>query len=88
VGGNPEAVEHGVSGLLVAPGDAPALAHAIVLLLEHPHLARCYGEAARQRVEERFSDQRMARATEDFYLAGLARKGRLDATQELRERTA
>jgi glycosyltransferase involved in cell wall biosynthesis len=88
VGGNPEAVEHGVSGLLVAPGDASALAHAVVLLLEHPHLARCYGEAARQRVRDRFSDERMARATEDFYFDWLARKGRLDVTQELRARTA
>ena len=88
VGGNPEAVEHGVTGLLVAPGDASALAHAVTLLLEHPHLARCYGEAARQRVHERFSDRGMVRATEDFYLAWLARKGRRDATQELRERTA
>ena len=88
VGGNPEAVEHGVTGLLVAPGDAPGLAHAVTLLLEHPHLARCYGDAARQRVHERFSDQQMVRATEDFYLAWLARKGRRVATEELRERTA
>jgi glycosyltransferase involved in cell wall biosynthesis len=88
VGGNPEAVEHGVTGLLVAPGDASALAHAVTLLLEHPHLARCYGEAARQRVRERFSDQGMVRATEDFYLDWLTRKGRRDATRELRERTA
>jgi L-malate glycosyltransferase len=88
VGGNPEAVEHGVTGLLVAPADAFALAHAVTLLLEHPHLARCYGEAARRRVHERFSDQRMVHATEDFYLAWLARKRRRDATQELRERTA
>jgi glycosyltransferase involved in cell wall biosynthesis len=88
VGGNPEAVEHGVTGLLVDPGDPSGLAHAITLLLEHPHLASCYGEAARQRVLDRFSDQRMVRATEDFYLAWLARKGRRDATHELRERTA
>ena len=88
VGGNPEAVEHGVTGLLVAPGDAFALAHAVTLLLEHPHLARCYGEAARRRVHERFSDLRMVRATEDFYLAWLEKKGRRNASRELRERTA
>lgn len=88
VGGNPEAVEHGVTGLLVAPGDATALAHGVTLLLEHPHLAKCYGEAARQRVRERFSDLRMVRATEEFYLEWLARKGRPSATRELRERTA
>jgi glycosyltransferase involved in cell wall biosynthesis len=88
VGGNPEAVEHGVTGLLVAPGDASALAHAVTLLLEHPHLASYYGEAARQRVEERFSDEGMVHATEDFYLDWLTKKGRGDATRELRERTA
>lgn len=88
VGGNPEAVEHGVTGLLVAPGDAIALAHAVTLLLEHPHLANCYGKAARQRVHERFSDLRMVCATEDFYLDSLARKGRGGVTPELRERTA
>jgi len=88
VGGNPEAVEHGVTGLLVRPGDASALAHAVALLLEHPHLAKWYGQAARQRVQERFSDQGMVRATEDFYLDWLTREGRRDAIPELRERTA
>jgi len=88
VGGSPEAVEHGVTGLLVPPADARALAHAIALLLEHPHLAHCYGQAARERVRERFSDERMVRETEALYLAWLARKGRASATQALRERTA
>ena len=69
-------------------GDASGLAHAVTLLLEHPHLASCYGEAARLRVQERFSDEGMVRATEDFYLDWLTRKGRGDAPRELRERTA
>ncbi len=88
VGGSAEAVEHGVTGLLVPPADAAALAHGITLLLEHLHLAKCYGEQARQRVCERFSDERMARETEELYLAWLARKRRHGVTPDLRERTA
>ena len=49
-------------------GEAPDT----LLLLEHPHLAKCYGQQARQRVCERFSDERMARETEELYLAWLA----------------
>ena len=43
VGGTPEAVEHGVTGLLVAPRDADALAKAVIELLLDPE--RRAGEA-------------------------------------------
>jgi glycosyltransferase involved in cell wall biosynthesis len=67
VGGNPEAVEHGVTGLLVPPRDARELAGAIASLLENPDLARTLGEAARRRVAERFSLDLMVRQTERLY---------------------
>lgn len=55
VGGIPEVVEHGVTGLLVRPGDPAALAHALQELLADPDRARAMGEAGRKRVQERFS---------------------------------
>jgi glycosyltransferase involved in cell wall biosynthesis len=55
VSGNPEAVEHGVSGLLVPPESASALADALVELLLDPERRVRMGAAARRRVEERFA---------------------------------
>jgi glycosyltransferase involved in cell wall biosynthesis len=69
VGGNPEAIEDGVSGLLVPPRDPASLARAIGALLEDPQRARALGAAARRRVTERFSDTHMVRQTERFYLS-------------------
>jgi glycosyltransferase involved in cell wall biosynthesis len=50
-GSIPDLVEDGVDGLLVEPGDAAALADAIVRALTEPGLADRLGEAARERVE-------------------------------------
>lgn len=55
VGGIPELIDHGVTGLLVAPGDADALAAGLQQLLEDPARAAEMGRAARRRVQERFS---------------------------------
>jgi glycosyltransferase involved in cell wall biosynthesis len=49
VGGLPSALEDGVSGRLVPPGDPAALAQAIQDLLANPLAARAMGEAARAR---------------------------------------
>lgn len=59
VGGLPEAVEDGVTGLLVEPGDPSALAAAIGALLDDPDRARKMGEAGRARVERDFTLERM-----------------------------
>src|SRR5437899_6661892 len=55
VGGIPELVEDGVTGLLVPVGDTQALAAALEQSLRNPELAARMGVAARRRVEERFS---------------------------------
>lgn len=67
VGGNPEIVQDGVTGLLVPPGDAASLAQAISRLLEAPPLAMRLGEAGKRRIAECFCTERMVRETEDHY---------------------
>ncbi len=53
IGGVPEAVVDGVTGLLVAPGDTPALTTAFARLLLDIPLRRRLGEAARTRALSR-----------------------------------
>ncbi len=61
VGGSPEVVVDGVTGLLVPPGDVHALAAALRGLLADPERARRLGEAGRARVEADFSADVMCR---------------------------
>lgn len=74
VGGNPEAVVHGETGLLVPPGDSRALAEAMVWLLEHPGEAARFGEAGRRRVAERFEISATVRQYEAVYERLVAQK--------------
>lgn len=68
VGGNSEAVDEGVTGLLVPPRDAGALARAVRHLLEDRECAARFGRAARQRAADRFSIDAMVRETERLYV--------------------
>jgi glycosyltransferase involved in cell wall biosynthesis len=54
VAGIPEIVDNEENGLLVAPGDVPALAAAIERLLNDPQLRARFGANARRKAEERF----------------------------------
>jgi len=74
VGGTPEAVDHGVTGLLVPPSDPQALATAITELLSDPARAAEMGAAGRRAMTERFGMDRMVHATEQLYLDLLVRK--------------
>jgi glycosyltransferase involved in cell wall biosynthesis len=68
VGGVPELVEDGVSGLLVPPGDADALARALAQLAADHALRRRLGEAGRKRfLAGRFSVDSVAEATLEVY---------------------
>ena len=67
VGGTPEAVEDGTTGVLVPPRDSGSLAQAMALLLENPELARRLGEAAQRRVMTLFSIEKMVHQTESLY---------------------
>jgi len=61
VGGIPEIVTDGETGLLVPPEDAPALAKALEQLLSDPDRAKCLGENLRRRVVAEFSWSRAYR---------------------------
>jgi glycosyltransferase involved in cell wall biosynthesis len=76
VGGTPEALIDGETGLLVPPGDAREIATAVSRLLDDQAFARALGRSARQLIEDRFSVERMVRSTEDVYAELLARKTR------------
>ena len=77
VGGNPELVVDGVTGLLVPPGEPEPLARAIVELLKDGPRRRAMGIAGRARVEKHFSIDAMVRSYESLYESLLRRKGLL-----------
>ncbi|HEV3271167.1 MAG TPA: glycosyltransferase family 4 protein [Candidatus Methylacidiphilales bacterium] len=55
IGGIPEVVEDGMTGLLVPPRDAEALAEKISSLLDDPALSARLGKAARAHIEKHYS---------------------------------
>lgn len=55
VGGNPELVDEGITGLLVAAADEKAMADAIAMYIKTPKLLSQHGAAGRKVVEEKFS---------------------------------
>ena len=67
VGGNVEAVVHGKTGLLVPPGDSPALAEAICAILNNKEMALQFGMAAKKRAEEKFSLENVIRSYENIF---------------------
>jgi glycosyltransferase involved in cell wall biosynthesis len=67
VGGIPEAVEDGRTGILVPPRDPSALATAIVRLLDSPELRRQMGAAARASAQEKFSPSAITPQFERLY---------------------
>jgi len=67
VGGIPEVVVDGETGLLVPPADPAALAEAINLILNSGELSARFGQAGRARVEKHFSWQAIAMQTKEVY---------------------
>jgi len=79
VGGIPEMIDDGRTGLLVPPRDPGALATSIVRLLEDPVLAGRLGRAGHDLVHERFCVEQMVRAVEAIYDDAVADERRLAA---------
>ena len=67
VGGIPDAVEEGETGLLVPPGDAAALSAALAALLGDPSRRARMGERARAVAESRYSARVAIGALERLY---------------------
>ena len=67
VGGVPEVIRHRDNGLLVAPGDASALADACLTLSRNRHLAARLGARAAHVVADEFSHEQSGRALMDTY---------------------
>jgi glycosyltransferase involved in cell wall biosynthesis len=67
VGGTPELVVDGVTGLLVPPEDAVALADALSSLLGDADWSRALGEAGRERVRREFSLRATTARVIDLY---------------------
>jgi glycogen(starch) synthase len=66
-GGVPEVIENGITGMLVEPGSPKALAEAILSLLNSPEKMREMGLAGRQRLLDRFTYTKMAKAFEGIF---------------------
>ncbi|HEU4684022.1 MAG TPA: glycosyltransferase, partial [Nitrospira sp.] len=67
VGGIPEVIEDGVSGLLVEAGDPVHLAEVCRRVISDADLSKRLAQAAKRRVEERFSSSAMAAKVVELY---------------------
>jgi len=74
VGGIPELVKEGKSGLLVPRGDVSVLARAMSLLSKNQELRRAIGSAASEQAVERFDVQAMTEAYASLYETTLLQK--------------
>ena len=75
VGGVDELVQHGVTGYIVPPSDAEALARALGLFLRDEALRRNAGAAGRLRAETEFAISGMIRRYESLYTSAAQRVG-------------
>jgi glycosyltransferase involved in cell wall biosynthesis len=71
VGGGPELLTEGETGLLVPPNDPPALAHAILGLARQPERLHRMGELGRNRAIRDFDARVSSRKMEEIFLEAL-----------------
>lgn len=89
VGGVPEIVADGSTGVLVEPGDAPALAGAVLDLLENRERAAVMGRCAASLAREKFDIDAVVRVVEQTFsgLLANARTGGLGRAQPVASST-
>lgn len=81
VGGNPEAVADGETGIIVPPGDPESLSRALLKVADDRLTAGRMGRAGRERWRRLFTGERMVRETEALYESLLMReRGRANET--------
>lgn len=68
VGGLPESIEDGKTGILVPPEDVGSLEKAIKYLIENQVVRENMGEEGKKRVEKKFSLENNVSRTEELYL--------------------
>ncbi len=67
VGGIPEVVSHGISGMLVSPANPDELAAGLRHMVQDPEKAAAFGIAGRRQVEQNFTASIMANRTAAMY---------------------
>jgi glycosyltransferase involved in cell wall biosynthesis len=75
IGGLGELVVDGETGVLVPPGEAEALAQALIAIAREPERRRAMGDAGRRRALEHFAEHRSVERTELLYDAVLDGRG-------------
>jgi glycosyltransferase involved in cell wall biosynthesis len=78
-GGLPEIIEDGVTGLLVDPEQPDQLANKIEWLIQNPEAARAMGMAARDRVFNQFTVEKMVEQFESLFREHLSNAPGLSA---------
>jgi glycosyltransferase involved in cell wall biosynthesis len=74
VGGVPEEIVDGQTGILVPPEDAEAIAEAVLYLLKHPRQAKEMGVKGRERIIQHFSLEKSVEQHKDLYLRVLKKQ--------------
>jgi len=74
VEGVPELVRDGDTGILVPPKDSAAIARSIIYLMNNPNEAQRMGDAARKKVKNDFSAEKMIKRIERLYQNSLKSK--------------
>jgi glycosyltransferase involved in cell wall biosynthesis len=88
VGGLPEIVDDGRTGILVPPSDSAALAEAIAELATDPARAAAMGLAGRARALEAFSQERCTDRIEELYRVALAGAAERRSRRRLQARSS
>jgi glycosyltransferase involved in cell wall biosynthesis len=84
VGGIPDVVQDGTSGVLVPAGDPAALAHAIAALLDDPARLERMGEAALRYADEQLAWEPIAADTVKYYRSVARRRARGGTAPDIR----